>query len=132
MRTMSLVLAVAMMAGCASVPPAEVDAKMRAWEGIHINELMNAWGPPTNQYQAAGHQYFSWSSQSTDSGGPSFGIGLGSYGTHSGGSVGTSVGGGYKTVNCQRSAELDPAGKVVAIRWNGDSTYCNEVTPKRL
>lgn len=119
------------LSACVSMAPGEVDTRVRAYEGLHINELMSAWGPPTNQYQAAGKQYFSWSSQEVDSGGPSFGIGIGGYGSNVGGSVGTTVGGGVRSINCVRSAELDAAGKVAVIRWNGDPGLCAKVTPRR-
>lgn len=130
----SLVVLILTLAGCASMSPAQVDAKMRSWEGLHINELMNAWGPPTNQYEAAGKQYFSWTSQERPSGNasPSVGVSAGSYGGHMGISLGTVFSTGNSGPQmCVRSAELDASGKVSSIRWSGDPDYCDKVTPRR-
>ncbi|MBI2381595.1 MAG: hypothetical protein HYV16_12670 [Gammaproteobacteria bacterium] len=121
------------LTACASVQPAHVDARMQAWEGVHIETLMDAWGPPDREYEAAGRQFFSWSSQRRErGGGPTMGVGVGGGGGHVGVSVGTlfGLGGGGGGV-CTRSAELDQDGRVVRLRWNGDPDYCDKLTPRR-
>lgn len=132
MRPLMPLFALALTA-CASVPPAEVDARMNAWEGVHINTLMDSWGPPSNQYEAAGVKYFSWSNEQRGTGAssPSIGVGVGSFGGNVGVNLGTVFGGGPKNAICTRSAELAADGTVKRIRWNGEPEYCRDVTPVR-
>jgi hypothetical protein len=49
MRKMFLILTLALfMSACAST--ANYEAKLNTWRGVDINNLINSWGPPSNEY----------------------------------------------------------------------------------
>ena len=114
-----------LLAGCASAPPAAVDSHFAGWQSADVSELIQAWGVPQQNREVAGKHYAEWTKQEVSSS-PSFSIGLGGFGSHSAAGVGTSFGGGDKHNFCSVQVEHEPAGRVNAIRWNGDTDICIE------
>lgn len=48
-----------LLAGC--VTQAEVSEAIASWEGSHINEVVNSWGPPTSTFAApGGGTWYTW------------------------------------------------------------------------
>lgn len=123
--TMSVFAATLALTGCASAPPAEVDAHFLAWQSAQIDELIQAWGVPQQSREVAGKHYAEWTKQDVSSS-PRFSIGLGGFGGNVGGGVGTSFGGGDKHDFCSVQAEHDADGRVYVIRWTGDTDICLE------
>lgn len=113
------------LAGCASAPPAEVDAHFAAWQSAQVDELVQAWGVLQQSREVAGKHYAEWTKQDVSSS-PSFSIGIGGFGNRVGGGVSTGFGGGDEHNFCSVQAEHDSDGRVAVIRWNGDTDICIE------
>ena len=110
---------------CISVSPATVDEHFAAWRTSNIDQLIQRWGVPLHQKEVNGKQYAEWTRTKATSK-PAFSIGVGSYGSNAGGSVGTTVGGKDQLNVCTVQVEYDASGAIVDMRWNGNTDICVE------
>ncbi|TQV75266.1 hypothetical protein FLL45_10040 [Aliikangiella marina] len=115
---------------CASVPPEKVDERLRAWQGLHIDQLITYWGLPTKQSQVEDKRYAEWINKSSEPGNASVSIGTGSRSRNSAIGIGLTLFdlGGTDDA-CSRLVTYSPTGTVTQISWQGTNNYCFEVTP---
>lgn len=115
---------------CASIPPEQVDQRLQAWQGQHIDELIKYWGLPTKQSQVEDKRYAEWINKSSEPGNASVSIGTGSRGRNSSIGIGLTLFelGGTDDA-CSRLVTYGANGTVNKISWQGTNNYCFEVTP---
>ena len=125
--TFSITLA---LFSCVSVPVEQVDSRIGAWNGKHIDEIIKYWGLPSNQKQVGDKHYAEWINHSSEPGNASVSIGTGSHSRHS------SVGIGFTLFDlggsddaCSRLVTYSGSGNVTAISWQGTRDFCYEITP---
>jgi len=117
-------LAVAVIAGCASEPPA--DAR-DTWAGAPYDDVVRAWGTPVRSADLSdGRRAYTWVSEGSlpqTGASPSIGIGVGSGGV----SIGTGIifgSAGAAPARCERTLIFE-SGLVVEQNWQGAAEYCN-------
>ena len=123
-------LAATMVAGCASIKPAEVDTKLSAWKGAKIDTLIQTWGVPTADREINGKKYAEWNTREIKNR-PSFNIGVGGFGGNFFGSIGTTLFGGKKDLYCTVQVGYNDDGIVHQTNWSGDPDACNSAIPER-
>ncbi|WP_251359357.1 hypothetical protein [Kangiella sp. TOML190] len=125
------IISLLMLTACASVPPADVDAKLTAWQGQSINTLIQAWGVPTQEREINGIKYAEWNAREVSQR-PSVNVGVGGYGSHVFGSIGTTIFGGRKETNCLVQVGYNQEGTVISSNWSGDTDTCDAAIPEKL
>ena len=121
---LSALLALALLAGCATLT--DVEKAKQSWQGATYDEVVSRWGEPTSQSEAAnGLQTYDWVSERGGGGG---GAAVGAYGGSGGSGVGVSVPlpgfGMAPPGRCQRSLSFKD-GRVVDQLWQGSTNYCS-------
>lgn len=119
-----------LLSSCASVQPAEVDSKLSAWQGAKIETIIQTWGLPTSERMINGVQYAEWNSREIKNN-PSVNIGIGGFGSHLFGSIGTTIFGGQSESFCTVQVGYNEQGIVTHINWNGDAQACDAAVPER-
>ncbi|WP_115718755.1 hypothetical protein [Gallaecimonas mangrovi] len=122
-------IALLCLGGCASVPPAKVDARMAMWQGVSAEALMDKWGVPSQTTKVEGQDWLVYRNTQT-SAKPTIGLGVGGGSGNVFGSLGTTLGGGPSTTGCTRQVVIGNDGKVSRIRWQGDPKLCWKLTPE--
>ncbi|TQV85020.1 hypothetical protein [Aliikangiella coralliicola] len=118
------------LSACTSIPIEQVDGRISAWKGLHIDELVKYWGLPSNQRQVGDKHYAEWVNQSSEPGNTAVTIGTGRHSRHSAIGVGfTLFDLGGKDDACSRLVTHTEAGLVTDISWQGTQNYCFEITP---
>lgn len=119
-RRCSLALALAVLAGCASLER-DLQPVRDSWQGASYDEVVAKWGKPA---RSNGDEH-SWYSETTRlPGRPTVGVGIGG-----GSGIGFGVFGGIafgtagEPVRCDRILTFRD-GKVAAQRWLGPADYC--------
>lgn len=119
-----------LLAGCASVNPAQVDSKLASWQGSNISTLVQVWGLPTNEREIQGVKYAEWNSRDIKNR-PAINIGVGGFGSRLFGSIGTTLFGGKKETHCLVQVGYKQDGTVVTSNWQGDPDTCDNAIPER-
>jgi len=118
------------LAACAAAPPAKVDQHFGIWRGRNINDMVMHFGAAGSQREQNGMHYAEWTRQATASS-PSLSIGVGGFGSHVGGSVGTTLFGGTKLNYCTVQAVYNASGLIEQIHWSGDTDLCLKQFPAK-
>ncbi len=126
MKSMLVWLSVLLNA-CAATS-AKVDQHFFAWRGHSINDVIVAFGAAASQRELNGQQFAEWTRQDTSSS-PTVSIGIGGFGNHVGGSVGTTLFGGTSLNYCTVQAVYGADGIITQVNWNGDTDLCLKQFP---
>ncbi len=111
-------MAFLLLSGCATTKV--MDGIMSSWQGAHIDDAVSQWGYPDEEKEFRGKKLYVWhhnksaflpASASTTT---SF-IGNTAY------SNSTMTGGHTISGECDRTLEVDSAGKVVSWQWGGNN-----------
>ena len=123
-RSLRTLLALALLAGCASLEKAR-----DSWQGAHYDEVISRWGAPYRSTKLAdGSPVHTWVAQGGYSGGPATSIGI--FGGSGGGGVGVGTGfifggGGGEPARCERTLVFRND-RVVDQTWLGDASLCSQ------
>lgn len=116
--------------GCSSIPAEQVNQRISAWKGQHIDELIKFWGLPSKQRQVGERHYAEWLNKSSEQGNTALTIGTGHRSSSTGIGIGlTLLDLGAKDDQCSRLVTYAEDGIVAEIVWQGTSDYCFELTP---
>ncbi|WP_407929718.1 hypothetical protein [Kangiella shandongensis] len=126
----ALTLTAGLTAGCASIKPAEVESKLSAWQGADIDTVIQSWGVPTADREINGKKYAEWNTREIRNR-PSFNIGVGGFGSHVFGSIGTTLFGGRESLHCTVQIGYNDRGTVTQTKWTGDPDACDAAIPER-
>jgi hypothetical protein len=124
-RSLLTLLALTLLAGCASIEKAK-----NSWQGAHYDEVISRWGAPYRSTKLAdGSPVHTWVAEGGSSGGPSTSIGIfgGSGGGGGGIGVGTGFifgGGGGEPQRCERTL-IFRNDRVVDQNWIGEPSLCS-------
>ncbi len=121
-----------LITGCASMPAPQVDSRIKAWQGVKIDELVKFWGLPTRQSKIGETHVAEWIHEKRSNSNTAVSVGTGSYGRHSSIGLGLTLfnlGGGEEV--CQRQVSYTTDGDIQSIIWSGDTDFCFELTPDR-
>jgi len=123
-------LSALILGGCGSIPVEQVNTRISAWKGQHIDELIKYWGLPSRQREVGGKHYAEWVNKSSEPGNTAVTIGTGSRSRNTGIGIGlTLLDFGAKDNQCSRLVTYAEDGVVLDITWQGTNDYCFEVTP---
>ena len=127
MRFIAAATVLALAAGCATTPPADVGAARSSWHGASYDEVVASWGVPMRTTKLSdGREAYTWVSETVERRGslwPSLGIFGGSGGIGIGTGVTMGPGGG-ELIRCERTLFFQK-GRVVDQTWQGPGEYCN-------
>ncbi|NVK22105.1 MAG: hypothetical protein HWD86_06275 [Kangiellaceae bacterium] len=131
LKTLALACSSAfILIACASIQPNEVDSKLVAWQGSSIDTLIQTWGLPTLERDINGTKYAEWNTREIKRR-PAVNIGIGGFGSHIFGSIGTTIFGGNKESHCTVQVGYNVEGRVISTNWNGDPDACDAAIPER-
>ncbi len=130
LRKSLLVTGFLTLSACASISPTQVDSKLSAWQGQSINTLIQAWGLPTSEREINGIKYAEWNSREIKQR-PAVNIGVGGFGSHIFGSIGTTIFGGNKETHCLVQVGYNADGIVTTSNWQGDPDACDAAIPEK-
>lgn len=122
-------LAFAALTGCVSM--AKMDERMEPWQTASLQQIIDAWGPPTKEQTVGERIFLIWNDASQDSG---FNIGIsigGSVGRNAGVNLSTLIPGTNEESVCSRVVEIDSEQNILGVSWNGEPSTCFDVTPAR-
>jgi hypothetical protein len=132
MRAAAVVLACALVGGCASLDRDFADEK-ESWQGADYDEVVTRWGQPTSGERLAdGIERRTWVSEGVSwQPGPTVGLGVFGGGRGSGVGVGVNVpiGAPPPPVHCERTLYFRD-GRVVDQEWNGPWDYCSSFSKR--
>ncbi|WP_196137184.1 hypothetical protein [Aliikangiella sp. G2MR2-5] len=118
------------LSACSSIPVEQVESRISAWKGQHIDELFKYWGLPSRQQHVGDRHYAEWINQSSEPGNAAVSIGTGTRSRHTGIGIGLTLFDlGGKDDECSRLVTYDSNSIVNQITWQGTNDYCYEVTP---
>ncbi|WP_444997645.1 hypothetical protein [Aliikangiella sp. IMCC44359] len=120
-----------LLSGCTSIPISQVNDRLNAWKGMHIDDLIKYWGLPSKQTQTTSKYYAEWLNRSNEPGNASVSIGTGHLGRNSAIGIGLSLfelGGSDDA--CSRLITYNDNGVVTDISWQGTQDYCYQLTPE--
>ena len=121
---------IVLLSACSSIPIEQVNGRIAAWKGQHIDELIKYWGLPSKQRKVGEKHYAEWLNKSSEPGNTAVTIGTGSRSRHTGIGIGlTLLDLGGKDDECSRLVTYADDGIVVDITWQGTNDYCFELTP---
>ena len=131
-RRFSLVALCLYLTGCTSIPIAQVNDRINAWQNSDIEQLIKYWGVPTKKQEISGNFYAEWLNKESSPGNTAISIGSGSHSRHSSIGFGLTLFdlGGSDDV-CSRIVTYDKNGLVTDISWKGTQDYCYQITPDR-
>lgn len=119
-----------LVSACSSIPKEQVDTRLAAWQGKDINTVIQFWGLPTKQQEVDDQRYAQWLNKKSEKGNTAVSVGTGTSGRRSSIGIGLTLfelGGSEE--KCERLLTYDSSGKVTKIKWQGDHSYCLELTP---
>lgn len=122
------VLAIVLVAGCATAPGAgDIGSARGSWQGATYEDVVRSWGAPSRSTRLPdGRDVHTWVSESAASRGGSFWPSIGIFGGSGGIGIGTGVtmGPGYGELQrCERTLFFDKD-RVVEQSWQGPGDYC--------
>jgi len=121
MNRVYCVIASALLVGCATTT---MDRIMKSWQGEHIDQVVARWGYPNAEREFRGRKLYVWndggayvfpSYTSTTGTVTRVGPGVAAVSSQTFG-----IGGGTISGQCERTLEIDSAGKVVSWQWAGN------------
>ncbi len=128
----SITMAIFILAGCTSIPIADVNQRINSWQSASFDQIIQYWGLPSKTTQVNDIYYAEWSHTEHQQGNSSVSVGSG---TRIGnGAIGIGftlfqLGGSDDT--CNRTIRYRKSGEVIDIRWQGDQDFCYKLTPDR-
>ena len=118
------------LAGCSTVPVEQVNNRLAAWKGQHIDQVIKYWGLPSKQRQVGQKHYAEWINKSSEPGNAAISIGTGTRSRHSGIGIGfTLFDIGSTDDACSRLVTYEDNGMVSEISWQGTNDFCFKITP---
>lgn len=112
----------------AHVPPLE--QRMHSWKGASFSDLVQAWGLPFRQSFETETGYAEWKNAQTKRG-PSISIGLGGFGGHVSGRIGTTIHGDTNQQRCVIQVQFNADKKAISLTSNGIPELCESLVPTR-
>lgn len=126
MRLGTAALVLALLAGCASRPDADVGPARASWHGAAYEDVVRSWGVPTRSTTLPGGRTASTWVSETVAPRASFFPSIGIFGGSGGVGVGTGVTmgpGGGELVRCERTLIFEN-GRVAEQTWQGPADFC--------
>ncbi len=129
-KVLMIIALIFLVSACSSIPKAQVDDRILAWKGQHIDELIKLWGLPSKQNKVGDKNYAEWLNKSSEPGNTAISIGTGTHNRSSALGIGfTLFDLGAKDDQCSRLVIYDSEGIVSEINWQGTHNFCFEITP---
>jgi hypothetical protein len=120
------VIALLLLAGCASTPQGDVTTAQSSWQGARYEDVVRSWGAPSRSTKLPdGRDAYTWVSETVVSR-PSFWPSLGVFGGSGGVGFGTGVtmgAGGGEMQRCERTLIVQN-GRIVDQTWQGANDFC--------
>ena len=127
MRFTAMAAGLALLAGCASTPPGDINLARDSWQGASYDDVVRGWGAPARSTRMTdGRDVYTWVSETVEPRAaffPSLGIFGGSGGVGFGTGVTMGSGGGGELVRCERTL-IFSGGRVAEQTWNGPADFC--------
>ena len=130
MKQLILVASVSILiTGCVTV--AKVNDRIQPWETASLQQIIDAWGPPTKEQTVGTRIFLVWNDVAQESG-IDIGISIGgSISRNAGVSLSTLLPGATEENVCSRVIEIDSEQTILGVSWNGDPSTCFNVIPAR-
>ncbi|QNN24936.1 hypothetical protein HED60_22535 [Planctomycetales bacterium ZRK34] len=104
----------------------KMDEIMESWQGAHINDVIDRWGPPTTEQHIGGRTMYTWyQAKNVDL--PEYTTGTTNvYGDVAYSNYNTS-GGGSVNLWLRRTLFVDDSDHVVSVQWEGNNYPIAEI-----
>lgn len=120
-----------LLSGCQSSPELPpFPQRLQSWQGASFQELVQAWGLPARQSFETETGYAEWQNSQLKKG-PTVSIGIGGFGEHVSGRVGTTIHGQPSEHRCIIQVKFDHQKTAVKLTNKGPQALCEPLVPVR-